>query len=116
MPIAIKTVFRGMRVRPEVERRIEEHAAKLETVCPDLETCEVVVELPHRHHRQGRAFHVRITLAVRGDAIAISHDPGDGDAHEDVLVAVRDAFVAARRRLETMTASRSESRRSSSAW
>jgi ribosome-associated translation inhibitor RaiA len=100
MPIAIKTVFRGMQARPEVERRIEEWAAKLDTAFADIKKCDVVVEVPHRHHRQGRAFHVRITLTVPGDTIAISHDPGDGDSHDDVLVAVHDAFHAARRRLE----------------
>lgn len=39
-------------------------------------------------------------MAVPGGDIIIRRDPAEKHAHEDVFVAVRDAFHAARRRLQ----------------
>jgi hypothetical protein len=79
----------------------------------------VVVEVPHRHQRGGRHFQVRIELTLAGGTpIVVTHEPSlherskDGEddslrkddqpdgAHRYVDVAIRDAFDAARRRLE----------------
>jgi ribosomal subunit interface protein len=78
-----------------LETRIREHAAKLEQFHPRIGSCRVAVEQTHRHHRQGREFTVRINLRVPGDEIVVSRNH-----HEDVYVALRDAFDAAKRRLE----------------
>ena len=43
---------------------------------------------------------LQILLAVPGKEIAVSQEPGEPDAHDDVRVAVRDSFRAARRQLE----------------
>jgi len=53
-------------------------------------SCRVVVEIPHKHHHQGKQFNVRIDIGVPGDEIVINRDH-----HEDVYVALRDAFDAA---------------------
>ena len=55
----------------------------------------VVLGLAGRHKRHGRQFTARIDLKVPGAEIVINkeHD-------EDVQVALRDAFDAARRKLE----------------
>jgi hypothetical protein len=39
-------------------------------------------------------------MHVPGAALVINRDPGQDQAHEDVYVAMRDAFDAAERRLE----------------
>ncbi len=46
-------------------------------------------------------FHqLRIHLTVPGGEIIVNRDPSEHHAHEDVYVAIRDAFDAARRQLE----------------
>jgi len=70
--------------------------------------CKVVVEEPHRHHRTGRQFHVRVDVSVPGRDIVVSNDPGDAKAHEDAYVAVADAFDAAHRQLLTYADHRTE--------
>ena len=62
--------------------------------------CHVVIAQPHRHHRQGGLYSVRVDLVVPGGEIVVNRDHHLDHAHEDVYVALRDAFVAARRRLE----------------
>jgi ribosome-associated translation inhibitor RaiA len=101
-----------------VTARIEAEAAKLDTFFDRITSCRVVVEAPHRHHKWGEIFHIRIELGVPGTELVVSHKPTpratlsrDDDAairkhleihpeHKDVYVAVRDAFASARRRLQ----------------
>jgi cold shock CspA family protein len=59
-----------------------------------------VVAAPHRHHRKGVRYNVRIDLTVPGREIVVNRDQQLDHAHEDVFVAIRDAFRAVRRRLE----------------
>lgn len=95
----IDVVFRDMAPSPMVDVFVRRWATRLHKSFERIEACTVVIEQPHRHHEHGRRFHVRIQLAVPGESIVISHEPGVDAGHEDVYVAVRDAFRAARRRL-----------------
>ena len=51
-------------------------------------------------HRQGTIYHVRVDLTVPGGEVVVNREPGEDHAHEDLHVAIRDAFDAARRRLQ----------------
>ncbi len=83
-----------------VETAINEWVARLEHSFDRIERCAVVVEIPHRHQRQGNTFHVRVEITVPNHVIAASRDPGLDHKHEDVYVAIADAFRAARRQLQ----------------
>ena len=83
-----------------VEDDVRARASGLERMFGDLERCEVVIDLPHHHHHQGKTFQVHVYLTVPGRTIAITRDPGVDHAHEDVYVAIADAFSAARRSLQ----------------
>jgi cold shock CspA family protein len=58
------------------------------------------VEAPHRRHHQGKLYHVAIDLVLPGTELVVNRAPEEHHAHEDVFVALRDAFDAARRKLE----------------
>lgn len=101
-----------------VTTRVEAEAAKLDTFFDRITSCRVVVEAPHRHHKRGELFHVRIELGVPGTELVVSHEPSPPadltrdeathlskhseahPEHKDVYVAVRDAFGIARRQLQ----------------
>src|SRR5688500_15690649 len=100
MQIPVDITFKELERSDALETRIREWVGKLERVYDRIVRCEVMVETPHRHHRQGRQFHVRVRLTVPGGEIVASHDPGPDETHEDAYVAIRDAFTAARRQLE----------------
>ena len=74
---------------------IREKAGKLEHVYDRIISCRVRLELAARHKRNGRQFTVRVDLKVPGGEIAATHEHD-----EDLAVALRDAFDAARRQLE----------------
>lgn len=100
MQIPLDITFKDVAASDAVEARVRELVGKLERVYDRITRCEVVVELPHRRRRQGRQFHVRVRLTVPGGELVTSRDPGPDEAHEDVYVALRDAFLAVRRQLE----------------
>ena len=83
-------------IESDIQRRIDE----LEKFHPRIIGCNVVVDAPHRDKHKGKIFEVRIDLSVPGDDIAVTREAGVNHAHEDVYVAIRDSFDAARRLLE----------------
>ncbi len=100
MQPSVEINFREMEKSDAVEARIQEWIGKLERVFDRIMRVEVTIQTPHRHHQKGRQFHVRISVGVPGQDIVTSHDPGPDETHEDVYVAIRDAFQATRRQLE----------------
>lgn len=103
MEIPLQITFRGLEGTEAIEARIREEASRLERHHGKLTACRVMVESRHRHHRKGHLFHVRIDLTAPGGEIVVSREPADEHAHEDLYVAIADAFQAARRRLEDFT-------------
>jgi ribosome-associated translation inhibitor RaiA len=89
-----------MEPSPAVEETIRAWASRLERACEDINRCAVVVDVPHRRHRQGKTFQVNVYVTVPDRTIAITRDPGVDHAHEDIYVAISDAFRAARRSLQ----------------
>ena len=100
MQIPLEISYHNMDRSEAVDARVRQRADKLEQFHRGITSCHVAVTAPHHTHRKGNAHHVRIVVRVPGSEIAVSRDPGDPHAHEDVNVAVRDAFDAMERRLE----------------
>jgi ribosomal subunit interface protein len=92
--------FHQMASSPAIEARIREKAAELERFSDRITGCRVIVEKEHRHHHKGNLFRVRIEIDAPGKELAVTHTGPKDHAHEDVYVAIRDAFDAAVRRLE----------------
>ncbi len=96
----VQISFRGLPASPAVEAVVREKAQKLERFCDDIMSCRIMIDSPHRHHRKGKHYHVRIDLTVPGREIVVNRDPPEDPTHEDLYVAIRDAFDSARRRLQ----------------
>lgn len=95
MKTPLQITFRDIEHSDAIEAHIREKAEKLETFFEPIMSCRVVVEMPHQHKHQGKAFNVRIDIGVPGSEIVVNRDN-----HEDVYVALRDAFDVARRQLD----------------
>ncbi|MDD3448618.1 MAG: HPF/RaiA family ribosome-associated protein [Gammaproteobacteria bacterium] len=101
MKLPLQITFRDMEPSPAVETRIQEKAEKLDRFFGDIMGCRVVVESPHGRHHKGKRFHVRIDATVpEGELVVSGGRHHDDRSHEDVYVAVRDAFAALQRQLE----------------
>ena len=95
----VQITFRGMETSPSAEAQVRHKVEELHHFSNRISACRVTLEAGHRHHRQGNVYHVRVDLAVPGGQITVNREPGEDHAHEDLHVAIRDAFDAARRRL-----------------
>ena len=100
MQIPVQVTFRNMDPSDAVEANVREKAGKLERFFDRIISCRVVVEAPHRRHTKGKLYNVRVDIGVPGKEIVVNHSGPKNHAHEDVYVAIRDAFNAAARRLE----------------
>jgi len=100
MQLPIQITFRKMDTSPSVEANIRERAEALEKFFDRITSCRVVVEQSARRLHKGKLYHIRVDLTVPGREIVVKRDPPEHHAHEDILVAVRDVFDAARRQLE----------------
>ena len=100
MQLPLQITFRHMDSSDAVAARIRERAEELERFSDRIISCRVVVECPNPRQHQGNLFRVRIDLRVPGREIVVGRDPETHHAHEDVYVAIRDAFDATRRLLE----------------
>lgn len=95
MQTPLQITIRDVEHSEALEARIRDKAAKLEEFFDRIVSCRVVVEMPHKHHHQGKHFNVRIDIGVPGNEIVVNRDHD-----EDVYVALRDAFDAAKRQIE----------------
>jgi len=101
MSSSLQITFLGMPRSPAVEAQVQRWVDRLEKSFGRLLRCEPWIEQPHQHNRKGKTFRVRVELAVPGDTLVVSRDAGEDHAHENVYVAISDAFRAARRQLQT---------------
>lgn len=79
---------------PAVERKIRQRAVRLSRFSDRIQNWQVWVESPRGHHRNGPVTRLRLRLTVPGEEIVTQA------LDEDVFVCVRDAFDAARRKLQ----------------
>jgi cold shock CspA family protein len=92
----LQITARDFVITEAIELQVRERARALEAYFDRLTGCRVVLEAPAvHHHRKGGPFNVRIDMRVPGNELSVNRQNG-----EDLSIAVRDAFDAARRVLE----------------
>jgi len=81
-----------------VNKRIQ----KLQRFSNDIIGGRVVLDSPHNNHHKGKVFSVAIEIQTSGRVVVVKQGQHDKAAHEDIYVAVRDAFNAAERQLKAV--------------
>lgn len=100
MNTPLKISYHGVDPTPAIEARIQERVARLERFHNRITSCEVAVEEPHRQHRKGNLYSVRLLIRTPTGEVVINRAGPEDHAHEDFYIALRDAFDAAQRKLE----------------
>lgn len=98
--IPINIVSRDFELTDSIKSAVSKNVANLETFFDRIIRCEVAISSPHHHHHRGRIYHIRIVLDVPGRNIVVSRESEKDGSHEDIYVALRDAFKAAGRQLQ----------------
>jgi ribosomal subunit interface protein len=95
MRLPLQVTFKNIPPSDAIESQITEKAAKLDRFSERVMSCRVVVDSTQRRQHQGKLFVVRVDITVpRSRELVTSAQ------HEDVYVAIRDAFDSAYRVVE----------------
>lgn len=93
-------IFRNMPYSDFVYKNIEKKAKNLQHFFPNIMTCKVSAEAPHHHHHRGNLYRVRIDIRVPDRELVTNRGKTRRHDHENIYVAIRDAFERAKRLLQ----------------
>jgi cold shock CspA family protein len=102
MQVPVEIAFQHCEPSEEIRSEITRQVKRLEKFSHRITSCHVVIAAPQTRHRGGDLFKidVRIAMPERKDVI-VGRTHGDAPEHEHALVAIRDAFDAAVRQIES---------------
>jgi putative sigma-54 modulation protein len=101
MHTPVEIHFHGIEKSEAIEKRVLEKVAKLEKHFGRMTRCRVVLEAPHRSPQKPKVFQIKIEISLpRRQPIVVCHEREGSHAHEELPLAIRDAFEAALRRID----------------
>jgi len=100
MEVPLRLTFKNIDPSDAIAFRVRQSVDRLEKFYEGIISCQVVVELPHRHHHKGNLFQVHIDLKIPKEEFIVKQHQKLAASHRDVYVAIHEAFDAAKRALE----------------
>ena len=102
MALPIQITFRDIPTSEAVEAKIRKHVERLERFADRATSLHVIVSSPHARPQgashKGRLYQFTLELLLPTGDIVVRQDDDNNRAHEDIYVAMRDAFAALERR------------------
>jgi ribosomal subunit interface protein len=101
MLIPVEVSFRHMAQSDAIEEEVRRKAEKLDRFYPRITGCRVVVEASNRRtSTKAMLYRVRVEVIVPGGEIVAERQPSHQPLHDDIHVAIRDAFDSMKRELQ----------------
>ena len=102
MNAPVEIHFHGIQKSDAIEARVREKVAKLAKQFDRMTSCRVGIEAPQRTPQKPSVFQIKIEIGVpRRRPIVVSHERKGSHANEELSLAIRDAFAAAERKIES---------------
>ena len=96
MQIPLEISTRDVTLTPPIEAELRKRAQKLERFYGRITSCRIAVERPTgNHHHEGGPFRVRVDITVPGSELVADEQA------EEIFAAIREAFDAAERQVES---------------
>jgi len=93
--------FHGIEKSEAIEERVRWKVSKLEKHFGRITRCRVVLEAPHRSPAKPKVYQIKIEVSLPRQApIVVTHEREGSHASEELLLALRDAFEAALRKVD----------------
>jgi ribosome-associated translation inhibitor RaiA len=99
LPPSCRITFVGMDAVEAARLEVRAWLPRLGALTAPMTAGQVVIEAVEEHRKQ-RLYRVRMELTLPGGPVIVTHEHPNNAAHEDLYVAIRNAFRAARRQLE----------------
>jgi putative sigma-54 modulation protein len=101
MHTPVEIHFHGIEKSEAIEERVQEKVSKLAKHFGGMTRCRVVLEAPHRSPQKPKVFQIKIEISLpRRPPIVVCHEREGSHAHEELPLAIRDAFEAALRKVD----------------
>jgi ribosomal subunit interface protein len=97
-----QVVFHNIGHSDAIVEAVNKRISKLERYCDQIIAGRVVLDSPHNNHHKGRVYSVGLEIHTPQKEVRVNQDQHDNHAHEDLYVAIRDAFNAAERQLKSI--------------
>lgn len=97
-----RVVFHNVEQTEALSQAVQKRIDKLERYCDQIITGRVVLDSPHNNHHKGKVYSVGLEIHTPAKEVRVNQDQHDNHAHEDLYVAIRDAFNAAERQLKSI--------------
>ena len=98
-----QVLFHNIVQTDALAQAVQKRINKLERYSDQILSGRVVLDAPHNNHYKGKVFSVGIEIHTSLKEIIINQGKQNNHAHEDLYIAIRDAFNAAERQLKSIT-------------
>jgi len=100
MPCVTNIRFSNLKRSEALEEDALKKIHHLEHLYPQMEECNVVIDLPNKQPTDGMQYEIRLHIMMRGAVVQI-----DRQRNTDAYIALHEAFRAAHARLEHLQVS-----------
>ncbi len=97
-----QVVFHNIDQTAALTDAVQKRINKLERFCDQIITGRVVLDSPHNNHHKGKVYSVGLEIHTPSKEVRVNQEQHDNHAHEDLYVAIRDAFDVAERQLKSV--------------
>lgn len=98
----IQVVFHNIEQSEALLDAVNKRIEKLERYCSQIIGGRVVLDSPHNNHHKGKVYSVGLEVHTPQLEVRVNQDQHDNHAHEDLYIAIRDAFNVAERQLKSV--------------
>ncbi len=101
----VEVSFHGIEKSDAVEQQVRDRIAKLKKYFGRMTSCRVAIEVPQRTPEKPKVYQVKIEIGVpRRAPVVVSQERTGSHANVELPRVIRDAFEAAVRKVDGMSA------------
>ena len=97
-----QVVYHNIDQTEAISEAVQKRIDKLERYCDQIINGRVVLDSPHNNHHKGKVYSVTLEIHTPTLEVRVNQDQHDNHAHEDLYVAIRDAFNVAERQFKSV--------------
>jgi ribosomal subunit interface protein len=97
-----QVVYHNIDQTEAISEAVQKRIDKLERYCDHIIKGRVVLDSPHNNHHKGKVYSVTLEIHTPELEVRVNQDQHDNHAHEDLYVAIRDAFNVAERQFKSI--------------
>ena len=97
-----QVVYHNIDQTEAISEAVQKRIGKLKRYCDHIINGRVVLDSPHNNHYKGKVYSVTLEIHTPELEVRVNQDQHDNHAHEDLYVAIRDAFNVAERQFKSI--------------